>query len=166
MSRRSCTKPSLTSQSRIREEIPDLSDRVNALMADPPFSPFGEEDAKTVALVEWFKRDYMRWVDPILCPTCSGPTRSLGSTAPNDQDLSGGAQRVELHQCTAEPSHPARRFARYNDLMTLVRTREGRCGTLISRLKPKFSCVRRVCARILLLPWRFRARRPVRLEQV
>lgn len=98
------------------------------MLADPPFQPFGEDDAKATALVEWFKLDFMRWVDPIKCPTCNGSTRSAGSAEPTAEERIGRAGRVELHECTANAGHPTRRFARYNDLATLMKTREGRCG--------------------------------------
>jgi peptide-N4-(N-acetyl-beta-glucosaminyl)asparagine amidase len=82
-----------------------------------------------MAMARWFKRDYMRWVDPVKCPMCGGSTTSTGSAEPNSQERMDGGGRVEIHQCEDEGCRAGRRFARYGSVKTLLRTREGRCGT-------------------------------------
>jgi hypothetical protein len=80
------------------------------------------------ALVSWFKHGYMKWIDPIPCPQCSGPTDGEGSTAPTASELAGGGNRVELHRCRDPACGGSRRFVRYTKVSKLLRTREGRCG--------------------------------------
>ena len=62
------------------------------------------------------------------CSTCGGKTAATGGAAPSPDDSRWGAGRVELHQCTVNPSHVATRFPRYNDPVKLLETRRGRCG--------------------------------------
>lgn len=97
-------------------------------MADPPFQPFGHDDALALALVKWFKGSFMRWIDPITCPDCKGPTTSIGGDDPSEKEKLDGAGRVELHGCVDPVCGGVRRFCRYNKTSTLFRTREGRCG--------------------------------------
>jgi peptide-N4-(N-acetyl-beta-glucosaminyl)asparagine amidase len=111
----------------MRSHLPMLDSAMTRLMADPPFQPFGREDAKALALARWFKTSYMTWVDPIKCPACSGPTTAVGSVDPDRKERADGAGRTELHVCKAQCGG-SRRFARYNSISTLMRTREGRCG--------------------------------------
>lgn len=58
----------------------------------------------------------MKWIDPITCTKCNGSTRFETTLEGNDvseDDRKNGAGRVELHRCTADASHPIRRFPRY-----------------------------------------------------
>jgi peptide-N4-(N-acetyl-beta-glucosaminyl)asparagine amidase len=113
--------------------LPDLTSAEAELRRSPPFKPFGSVEAKVLALARWFKQSYMTWVDPIKCPQCGEKTQSAGGISPDDIERQDGAGRVELHVCIG-PDGPGigcggiRRFARYNDVKTLLRTREGRCG--------------------------------------
>ncbi|KAK8861540.1 hypothetical protein IAR55_002362 [Kwoniella newhampshirensis] len=109
--------------------IPDLKVDIDTLLDSPPFRPFSYEDAHVLALCQWFKSSFMRWIDPVPCPRCSGPTHAVGSVSPTDQERSDGAERVELHECDDEEGCGGkRRFGRYGKIGTLLRTREGRCG--------------------------------------
>ena len=86
----------------------------------------------TIALLQslatWFKTDYMRWVDPISCPRCAGPTESVGTTKPSPAEVVLGGGRVEQHRCYSTSCGVIRRFVRYYKVSTLLQTREGRCG--------------------------------------
>lgn len=111
----------------LRTHLPDLSAQEAELCKSPPFKPFGAEDAKVLALARWFKSSYMRWVDPIKCPQCGGATHGAGGVQPDDVERKGGAGRVEVHICM-EGCGGLSRFPRYNNVQTLLSTREGRCG--------------------------------------
>ena len=111
--------------------LPSLESRTKALLAARPFTPFGREDAQAIALARWFKHDYMKWVDPIKCPFCGGPTNAIGSVEPTRLEKSKGAGRCELHRCTDGACRAERRFPRYGAVSALLRTREGRCGELV-----------------------------------
>jgi len=102
-------------------------------LADPPYQPFGLEDAKVHALAHWFKNDFMRWVDPVPCPKCGGNTEAAGDAEPTEAERQDGGGRVELHRCVDEACKAVRRFVRYSMIETLVRTREGRCGESLWR---------------------------------
>jgi peptide-N4-(N-acetyl-beta-glucosaminyl)asparagine amidase len=74
------------------------------------------DDILALNLVRWFKEMFMRWVDPIVCPECSGPTEfssTLTGEEVGEEDQRYGAGRVEMHKCKADEQHPVRRFPRY-----------------------------------------------------
>lgn len=104
----------------------DFDGRIEALKQSPPFEPFGEEEAVVLAMAQWFKHDFMKWVDPIKCPRCQGETKFSGMGQPTQSEIADGAGRVELHRCVQ--CQEERRFMRVNKVSTLLRTREGRCG--------------------------------------
>ncbi|WWD05783.1 hypothetical protein V865_003866 [Kwoniella europaea PYCC6329] len=112
----------------LRTLLPDLTTAVQSLLSSPPFRPFGQVDAEVLALAQWFKNDYMKWVDPILCPKCTSPTSAEGLAEPTPQERADGAGRVELHKCTQPGCGEVRRFCRYGKIKALMRSREGRCG--------------------------------------
>ncbi|KAK4684910.1 peptide-N4-(N-acetyl-beta-glucosaminyl)asparagine amidase, partial [Tremellales sp. Uapishka_1] len=112
----------------LRSLLPDFSKPIDFLLTSPPFTPFGQEDALVISMAKWFKSSFMRWCDPIKCPDCGGATASSGSAEPNRIELQDGAGRVEVHSCSMKGCGGIRRFARYNSIRTLLRTREGRCG--------------------------------------
>ncbi|KAG8768602.1 peptide-N4-(N-acetyl-beta- glucosaminyl)asparagine amidase [Serendipita sp. 405] len=109
-----------------REEIPldELKAIAEALQESDQSLCY--EDALAEALVKWFKPTYFKWIDPIPCSKCQGKTESKGMGQPTQDDLLGGAGRVELHRCTS-CGHTVR-FPRYNDPRYLMRSRVGRCG--------------------------------------
>lgn len=97
--------------------------------------PAGETVVKldTIGLLQslatWFKKDYMRWVDPILCRSCGGTTQYQSEYVnPTPSEVLNGGGRVEEHRCQDASCGAVRRFARYTKISTLLRTREGRCG--------------------------------------
>lgn len=105
-----------------------MTSSIAFISSNPPFRPFDQVDAKVLALCRWFKNDYMRWVDPIRCPACGGPTFSAGTAPPDRTERCDGAARVELHVCKDKNCATERRFPRYGKVSTLLRTKEGRCG--------------------------------------
>ncbi|KAK1927495.1 hypothetical protein DB88DRAFT_478214 [Papiliotrema laurentii] len=113
---------------KILAVLPDLSADVEGLLRNPPFEPFGQEDAQTLALARWFKHQFMAWRDPILCSLCQNRTEPVGSDELTDQEKRDGGGRVELHRCLDVMCAQVERFVRYNDPLTLLRTRTGRCG--------------------------------------
>ena len=70
----------------------------------------------------------MKWIDPIKCPKCAGPTESDGTDEPTTEERDKGGGRVEIHKCIKSDCGGVRRFVRYNKYQTLMHTREGRCG--------------------------------------
>ncbi|GMK59061.1 hypothetical protein CspeluHIS016_0700760 [Cutaneotrichosporon spelunceum] len=102
------------------EEAQEDTERFSGLLPG-----FGYEDALVLATARWFKHEYFRWADPIKC-TCGGDTEFSGQGQPNEEDLEGGAGRVELHKCKV--CGEVTRFPRYNTTKALMRARVGRCG--------------------------------------
>ncbi|KAG8736547.1 Peptide-N(4)-(N-acetyl-beta- glucosaminyl)asparagine amidase [Ceratobasidium sp. 428] len=118
-------------QDLAREQIPIHRLKAEATALQQSDSPLPcEEDALAEVLVQWFKKEYFKWADPIKCPKCSGKTQVSGMVPPAPYERGGGAGRVELHVCTSEngPCDGSFRFPRYNDPKYLMKTRLGRCG--------------------------------------
>ncbi|KAJ3133543.1 peptide-N4-(N-acetyl-beta- glucosaminyl)asparagine amidase [Physocladia obscura] len=81
------------------------------------------------ALLDWYKNEYMAWVDTPACAACGAPNTKHGNgrhAAPTAQERAGGAARVELYVC--KECNGVTRFARYNSLHVLMQERRGRCG--------------------------------------
>ncbi|CAJ0578432.1 unnamed protein product, partial [Mesorhabditis spiculigera] len=77
-------------------------------------------------LTEWFKGEFFTWTDTPTCHCGEKTSReSYTNGTPSDDDLSGGANRVEVYTCKCGQ---AVRFPRYNDPVRLLETRTGRCG--------------------------------------
>ncbi|XP_008831363.1 peptide-N(4)-(N-acetyl-beta-glucosaminyl)asparagine amidase [Nannospalax galili] len=86
-----------------------------------------DEDFLLLELLHWFKEEFFRWVNNILCSKCGGETRSRDKALlPNDAELKWGASNVEDHYCDA--CQLSNRFPRYNNPEKLLETRCGRCG--------------------------------------
>lgn len=87
----------------------------------PPWIPFDSTDALAFHLLSWFKNDFMKWVDPVLCVVCGSSTEGIEmqstskhtdaqnkmkatpsdeDTAVSDAERRDGAGRVELYRCT------------------------------------------------------------------
>lgn len=107
---------------RLRSEATELQQSSSPLPC--------QEDALAQVLVQWFKKEYFKWADPIKCPRCNGKTELGAMVRPTDYELAGGAGRVELHLCTSEfgPCEGNTRFPRFHDPTYLMRSRVGRCG--------------------------------------
>ncbi|EJT47304.1 hypothetical protein A1Q1_03933 [Trichosporon asahii var. asahii CBS 2479] len=103
-----------------------ISAKADELEKNPPFQPFGREEAIAQAAASWFKHEFFRWVDPIKCPACGGETQCTGSDSPNITERQGGATRCEIWTCNS--CQTPRRFPRLNAIDALIKSREGRCG--------------------------------------
>jgi peptide-N4-(N-acetyl-beta-glucosaminyl)asparagine amidase len=69
---------------------------------------------KAIHLVQWFKHDFMHWVDPIKCPACSGDTRhqsSFGHEGMTEEERRV-AGRVEVWKCVDDGCGGVDRFLR------------------------------------------------------
>ncbi|KZO96742.1 hypothetical protein CALVIDRAFT_527409 [Calocera viscosa TUFC12733] len=108
-------------------ELHEKAEQLSTFSSTNP-SPLSFEDAIAEALVQWYKHSYMRWINSLPCPICSGPTNAVGGAAPTPEERAGQANQVELHRCQNQNCGGMRRFPRYNDPATLMKTREGRCG--------------------------------------
>ncbi|KAH0513869.1 Peptide-N(4)-(N-acetyl-beta-glucosaminyl)asparagine amidase [Microtus ochrogaster] len=86
-----------------------------------------DEDFLLLELLHWFKEEFFRWVNNIVCSKCGGETRSRDEALlPNDDELKWGANNVEDHYC--DTCQLSNRFPRYNNPEKLLETRCGRCG--------------------------------------
>lgn len=90
----------------------------------------GNQVEQLKALLAWFKQDFFKWTDKPACPDCkpSDPSKieSKGGANPTPEEHEGMARRVEVYQCSA-CGIPIR-FPRYNQVIKLLETRNGRCG--------------------------------------
>lgn len=94
-------------------------------MGDHP--PLSYQDALSLELLSWFKRDFFKWVNSPSCDICGSSTRSCGvTTTPSPEEAAYEATIVEIYQCLL--CSAIFRFPRYNDPVKLLETREGRCG--------------------------------------
>ncbi|KAG9127176.1 peptide-N4-(N-acetyl-beta- glucosaminyl)asparagine amidase [Ceratobasidium sp. 392] len=99
-----------------REAIPIQRLKAEATALQQSDSPLPcEEDALAQVLVEWFKKEYFKWADPIKCPKCVSKTQMAGMAQPSEYERGGGAGRVEVHVCSNEngPCDGSFRFPRY-----------------------------------------------------
>lgn len=123
-------------QAKARSVIPieALSKKANEKLSNnPQFSgqngnvPLEYEDCMILALLEWFKFDFFKWVDSPSCPYCTQSNcRMSKMLSPTNEEIRWDAHRVEGHQC--ENCKSMVRFPRYNHPEKLLETREGRCG--------------------------------------
>ncbi|WWC87829.1 uncharacterized protein L201_002721 [Kwoniella dendrophila CBS 6074] len=121
------------SEDELRSILPSdtyISAKIESFMLNPPFQPIGKVDAEVLVLAKWFKEEYMKWIDPILCSKCNSKTFMIGMSEPNYQERQDGAGRVELHKCSNSSSScgETRRFCRYGKIKSLIKNKEGRCG--------------------------------------
>lgn len=84
------------------------------------------QDCLVLALLNWFKNSFFKWVDAPACRGCGGKTNAVGSIQPTAEELRYGGNRVENYKCPS--CQIFTKFVRYNDPEKLLETREGRCG--------------------------------------
>lgn len=86
------------------------------------------EEALIVALLDWYKKKFFRWVDKPRCCQCQSVSTSLvnGKSPPTTEEAKGMANVTELYSCDTCGS--ITRFPRFNHPVALLHTREGRCG--------------------------------------
>ncbi|KAH6642296.1 hypothetical protein C7974DRAFT_408862 [Boeremia exigua] len=111
------------------EEAEKEADSFEAVASDLTLKPcWSYQDCVIRALMRWFKRSFFSWVSNPPCEVCHGPTTAIGLAAPTTEEVSQGAQQVEVYSCRNEVSHDTVRFPRYQDSATLLQTRRGRVG--------------------------------------
>ncbi|XP_053405664.1 peptide-N(4)-(N-acetyl-beta-glucosaminyl)asparagine amidase-like isoform X2 [Mercenaria mercenaria] len=84
------------------------------------------QDCLVLALLNWFKNSFFKWVDAPACRGCGGKPVLQGNIAPTPEELRFGGNRVENYKCPSCQTFT--KFVRYNDPGKLLETREGRCG--------------------------------------
>eukprot|EP00039_Didymoeca_costata_P010367 m.139476 g.139476 ORF g.139476 m.139476 type:complete len:428 (+) comp14801_c0_seq3:217-1500(+) len=117
---------SSSNQAKARAVIPIKELEQNAALRSDP--GLGQRDYLLKELLNWFKTNFFTWVDTLPCQVCGKKTKTERMLQPTNDDLRFGAQRVEGHLCTENPSHGHTRFPRYNDPVKLLESRRGRCG--------------------------------------
>lgn len=123
-------------QAKARSVIPieALSKKANEKLSNnPQFSgqkgsvPLEYDDCMILALLEWFKSDFFKWVNSPPCSNCTqSKCRMQTMLSPTNEELKWDAHRVEGHVC--DNCGSMMRFPRYNNPEKLLETREGRCG--------------------------------------
>ncbi|OQR72679.1 peptide-N(4)-(N-acetyl-beta-glucosaminyl)asparagine amidase-like, partial [Tropilaelaps mercedesae] len=63
-----------------------------------------ERDLLLIELVQWFKRDFFRWINKPECDACNGKSEieaivGEGNTGPTPDETEGLAERIELYKC-------------------------------------------------------------------
>ena len=87
---------------------------------------FDLQDCLLLALLNWFKNSFFKWMDAPACGRCGNKTTSQGMIRPTSEDVRWGGNRVESYRCAL--CYTYTRFVRYNHPGKLLQTREGRCG--------------------------------------
>ena len=115
----------LLSYQSMRGNIETIALQARSLMPERLFAARSEEETAR-RILTWFKAEFMRpFVSTILCSSCQGPTKSVGSAQPSAQERLDGAGVVEIHVCSL--CEMQNRFPRYNGAK-ILETRLGRCG--------------------------------------
>ncbi|KAG0682446.1 hypothetical protein C6P42_002987 [Pichia californica] len=82
-------------------------------------------------ILKWYKEEFFTWVNKLECPKCGNNDQNkingIGGCKPFKQEhFIGKASIVEMYQCINCGNKYE--FPRYNDIITLLDTRKGRCG--------------------------------------
>ncbi|GAA50234.1 peptide-N4-(N-acetyl-beta-glucosaminyl) asparagine amidase [Clonorchis sinensis] len=77
-------------------------------------------------LLRWFREEFFRWAEDFHCEICRAKMNLAEIASPWGSEIQGDAQMVEVFRCPS--GHSVQRFPRYNDPVTLLETRFGRCG--------------------------------------
>lgn len=122
----------------IEKEAREIAERVSSSVDDEEGGGGGgrsdgkqleDEDAKLLAVLAWFKREFFVWVDKPKCEGCGDANTRLLRTETVDltaEEREGDAGRVEVYECPACAA--TTRFPRFNSAIKLLETRRGRCG--------------------------------------
>lgn len=105
------------------EALKSLNDSSNS---DSTGMDLDIQDCLVLALLDWFKNSFFKWVDAPACRTCGGKTNFHGNIPPTDEELRFKGHRVENYRCPACSTFT--KFVRYDHPEKLLETREGRCG--------------------------------------
>lgn len=91
--------------------------------ADPSW---GFQDYVIMELLEWFKKDFFKWVTAPKCTFCGTESHLVGHQPPTAEDRKHQAGVVEVYQCDSCQKYI--RYPRYNSPGKLLESRYGRCG--------------------------------------
>ena len=85
-------------------------------------------NAKAIALLKWFKTEFFTWTNAPACSSCGEKETRMETMAGPEQpmEIEGEASRVEVYRCPK--CNAQTRFPRYNNPVTLLSSRTGRCG--------------------------------------
>ena len=84
-------------------------------------------DTALKLVTAWFKNEFFKWTNNPPCASCgNGSTTGVGAVAPTAAEREGQAGHVEVYSCSA--CSAVTRFPRYNNPLTLLKSRQGRCG--------------------------------------
>lgn len=94
-------------------------------------SGFDYIDELVKSLLKWYKDDFFKWVNKANCGRCGNADQEsinmLGVAKPHlPNHFEGKAKVVEIYHCMK--CNNRIEFPRYNDIKTLLRERQGRCG--------------------------------------
>ena len=84
------------------------------------------QDCLLLALLNWFKSSFFKWMNAPDCSVCGSTTSNQGMVPPSPEELQWGGNRVENYRCNSCGQFT--RFVRYNHPGKLLQTRIGRCG--------------------------------------
>ncbi|KAK3717515.1 hypothetical protein QZH41_013778, partial [Actinostola sp. cb2023] len=83
-------------------------------------------DCLILVLLDWFKKEFFKWIDSPECGPCKTQSKFDGIVPPTSEEERWGAGNVESYRCPK--CHHLDRFPRYNHPAKLLETRKGRCG--------------------------------------
>lgn len=104
-------------------------ERLDKIEEENPEINYTDELVKE--LLKWFKDEFFTWVNKLPCTQCGnqdqGSIHSLGATKSYTKDhFDGNANVIERYRCGKCQNQYE--FPRYNNPVTLLKTRQGRCG--------------------------------------
>ncbi|KAK6199464.1 peptide-N(4)-(N-acetyl-beta-glucosaminyl)asparagine amidase [Scheffersomyces amazonensis] len=116
-------------------DLPQIYANVDKREKEQEISGIGYEDILVQELLHYFKNDFFKWVNKPHCPSChnsdESKIESLGvatypANIPNPHEIT----RIEKYRCLV--CHNSVEFSRMNNPISLLTTREGRCGEWVN----------------------------------
>lgn len=104
-------------------------DRLDQREREDPQINYTDELVKE--LLKWFKDEFFTWVNKPACPECGNNDQNRISSIPGTKGYTkdhfdGQANIIERYRC--QKCQNLYEFPRYNNPVTLLETRKGRCG--------------------------------------
>lgn len=106
--------------------LEELYGRAEAKEAKDAAGEWGFQDYVIIELLDWFKKDFFKWVTAPKCESCDEESNIVGHQQPTADDRRHQAGVVEIYQCKSCGKYI--RYPRYNSPGKLLETRYGRCG--------------------------------------